>query len=356
MNTRPAWNTLIALSALSAACGTLGTPAGDDDAERPNATSGPFRAIADAELPDSNAAPNLLAGGGGDHDDKEENDQRFREAAAVSLDGSKLPGLTALYVVVGPAGQGAIYRYEADDARTFVEDPIAAVLEPESPWEGAGLSEPSVHPVGDETWLYYGAEGGIGFARSSDGVTFIRETEAVLTAGGAAWEGEAVPRAPAFLALPAEDGGGYRLFYEANGRIGEAASDDGVMWARVGDAPVLEPSSDTIHAFDAASVGAPFASRWQSPEGRWVTRVYYAGVDAKGVSSIGLAARYGNHGRLSKAVATVFSGIRSPGSPWVISSPVLSLMYVTQKAGSTSALDFPAIALTLAPSTAKLGN
>ena len=184
-------------------------------------------------------------------------------------------------------------------------------------------------------------------------MTFTREAEPVLEAGGAAWEAGAVPQAPAFLALPAEDGGGYRLFYEANGRIGEAASDDGVTWTRIGTIPILEPTADT---YDSGGVGAPFASRWQSPEGRWVTRIYYAGLNNDGESSIGLAARFGNEGAMSKAAATVFSGTRSPGSPWVISSPSLSLMYVTQKVGSTTAQTTPAIALTIAPSTAKLGN
>ncbi len=344
------------LGALGLGCGTLATAAGDDDAVRPNAIAGPFRPIADAELPDSNAAPNVLAGGGDDNDHTEDNDRRFREASAVSLDASKLPGATALYVVAGPAGQGAIYRFEASNARTFDKDSGELVLEVERPWEGDGLSEPSVHLVGDEVWLYYGAEGGIGFARSSDGVTFTRETEPVLVAGGADWEEGAVPQAPALLPLPAEEGGGYRLFYEANGRIGEAMSLDGVSWARAGDGPILEPTEDTHDAYDAAGVGAPHASRWQSPEGRWVTRIYYSGVDATGRSSIGLAARYGNEGVLSKAIATVFSGTRSPGSPTVIASPSLALMYVTQKAGSSNALQYPAIALTLAPSTAKLSD
>lgn len=352
---RLAWTALgvFSVGCGALACGTLATAAGDDDATRPNATSGPFRAISDAELPDSNEAPNVLSGGGDDNDSEESNDRWYRQASAVSLDASKLPGSTALYVVVGPAGQGAIHRYHADDARTFDDELGDVVLEAELSWEGDGLTEPSVHPVGDEMWLYYGAEGGIGFARSSDGVTFTRESKPVLEAGGADWEAGAVPQAPAFLPLPAEAGGGYRLFYEANGRIGEAESEDGVTWTRIGTAPILEPSAGT---FDAAGVGAPFASRWQSPEGRWVTRIYYAGVDAEGASSIGLAARFGNDGGLTKAVARVFSGFRSPGSPTVIASPSLSLMYVTQRAGVTSALTTPAIALTLAPSTAKLGN
>ncbi|MFO0569806.1 MAG: hypothetical protein U0263_29420 [Polyangiaceae bacterium] len=323
-------------------CATLAGEAGDSDAERPNALAGPFRLLGKSEI-DGLDAPYVL--------NKKFSD--FREPTVLDLDPGESLGATALYAVVTVTGVSHIERFLAADGRSFdVEpNPVAPVLSPDLAWEGAGLDAPEAARVGSETWLYYSAEGGIGLSRSTDGVSFEKQPAPVLAAGGSTWEGGKAPRAPAFLELgPGE----YRLFYEANGQIGEARSSDGVAWERIGDAPLLGPGQGSADepAFDGVAVGDPEVWRTRTAEGRVVTRVYYTGRSPDGSSAIGLAARYGDSGKLTRAPAPAFAGTRGPRSPAVVPHGSFTLLFLTERAGPND--DYPAIAVGIAPATRTL--
>ncbi|WP_437321499.1 hypothetical protein [Sorangium sp. So ce385] len=347
-------------------CATL--PSEEADAgSLPNALAGPFREIDQEELGNSRAAPHVM-----------NDDARFaRDASVVDLDGdpSTLAAAGFFAATLGPddaepdplAPPNAIVRYEAADGRSFERSPVT-VLAPELPWEGGTVAAPSALLLGGEIWLYYAAEGGIGVARSADGAAFAREPAPVLapTAPGDGWERGAVPGSPGVVRLP---DGSLRMFYVVAGDggasfVGEARSDDGLAWERVGDGPALAPaplpaagaSAAEDEPFDSAAVFDPAPVLAVSATGRPILRVYYAGRDGAGRSAIGLAARSGHDGPLQRAAAPVFgaSSALAPRAPWVAAYPGFSLLFVTQAAGTRDGEDHPAVAAGVAPADASL--
>lgn len=332
---------LVLLGALAALrCATLAAEAGDNDAVRPNAQAGPFRALRADEVPDKPGPPYVLGN----------SKAQYREESALALDDAPA-GQMALYVVADrTGGTQAILRFTAPDARTFTADPDTPVLAAEQAWEGASVGHPDAVRVDGEIRLYYSADGGIGLAHSTDGVTFTREPAPVLsTDGAAAWEGGQAPSSPSLLVVGPGD---YRLFYAANNRIGEARSSDGVLFQRIGTTPLLEPEgggSADDPPFDSEAVGEPEAVLARSEEGRTITRVYFTGTASNAKRGIGLAARFGTDGPLVRAVAQVFSSQRDARSPSVVVYPVLTLLYLTEKSAAAGSGLYPEIALGIAP-------
>ncbi|MBK7582281.1 MAG: hypothetical protein IPI67_19000 [Myxococcales bacterium] len=330
------------LALASFGCGTLATEAGDSDAPRPNAQAGPFRLLGSDEI-DGLDAPYVLKKKFWD----------FREPSVHVSDSAVRLGEAVMYAVATDAGTDAIFRFVAPDGRSFdkVPAPAAGVLTADAAgWEGGQVDTPESAELGDELWLFYSAAGGIGAARSSDGIVF-EKLGLVLGPGGAAWEAGGVPRAPSFLSLGAGD---YRLFYEVDGQIGEARSSDGTSWERLGEEPVLAKGPDAAGepAFDGSGVGDPEVVRAKSAEGRVTTRVYYTGLGADGTSAIGLAARFGDDGPLTRAAAPAFASTRLPRAPAVVSYADLSLLFVTERSGVTD--EWPAIAAGIAPATLRI--
>jgi len=332
---------------LLAGCGGGAAEPGDRDVPRIHAHAGPFRPLRESELSErSGVAPYPL----------ESSAREFREPSALDLAQRGRPGRCALYAVARIAGVTGVFRFIAPEARSFTPDPdpARAILVPELDWEGDWVGAPSAHRVGTQVWLLYAAAGGIGLARSSDGIEFVREPSPVLaTDTDVEWEGGLAPNAPSFLQVSDHD---FRLYYSVNGRIGEARSRDGMTWQRDGDRPLLVPASEFAEssAPDEAAVEDPHALLARSMEGRTVTRIYYTAVASDGSSSVGLAARYGTEGPLERAVSPVFVSARSPHAPWVLPFDEFALLFVTQQAGATAGLDFPAIAMGVTPPSISL--
>lgn len=339
MKTRSA---ILALCLPALGCGTLATDAGDSDAQRPNALAGPFRLLGADEIAGFDA-PYVLK--------KKFFD--FREPSVLPDDPTAVLGPSALYGVATEQGTSAVYRFVAADGRSFSEtaEPAQPVLVADATWEGASVDTPEVARVGDEVFLFYSAAGGIGLARSSDGIAFTKQPSPVLAAGGEAWEAGQAPRAPGFVELGPGD---FRLFYEANGRLGEARSSDGLSWERLGPGPVLEPVADAADepAFDGLGVGDPEVVTAKTAEGRRVTRVYYTGRSADGSSGIGLAARFGAEGALTRAAAPAFASTRLPHAPALVPQGSITLLFVTQRASLND--EWPAIAAGIAPATRRI--
>ncbi len=319
----------------AAACATLANEAGDDDAVRPNNKAGPFRYLVRPEL--ASNAPYTLRRRSVDH----------RDATLLALDGQRV----ALYAPATIGGVSGIYRFIAEDGRSFLEqpDPSAPILQAAEAWEGATLEAPSVARVGGEVWLAYSGAEGIGIARSGDGTSFSNAASPALSVSGAKpWEGSAVPAAPALLPLSS---GVTVLFFAANGRIGEARSGDGSTWTRE-ELPVLEAGAGD--AFDAMAVGDPEAWAATTAEGRAVTRLYYTGTSNSGATGVGLAGRYASSGPMSRNPAPALTGPRLPRAPAVLPRDGYTLLFVTQRAGSDDDEAFPAIAVGIAPATRRL--
>lgn len=363
MTTKLSW---VVLGALVMGCATQPEPTGGGEG-LPTANAGPFRPLVKGETGNQRAAPNGLT------------DIRGfgRDIAVVDLDGKPETLGVAAFVAASIKEDGikpgpdtptkVIQRYGALDGRSF-DRAALTVLTADAPWEGSIMASPAVIRVGEELYLYYAAAGGIGLARgAADGMAFTKEPNPVLGPSTSGWESGFAPRSPGVVRLAS---GSFRMFYEvplANGgsALGEARSEDGITWSRVGDAPVLSPdlSGASVEAdagdagdppYDALGVGGPYPLLATSGDGEPILRVYYGATDAQGKRTIGLAARYGTDGPLQRAVAPVFGTTkpRDPREPCVLVFQGFSLLYATAAAGNND--DDPAIAVGLTPPTATL--
>ncbi len=317
-------------------CGTTGAP-GEGNRDLPTSGVGPFRRFADAEV--LGIAPFVL----------EEREARYREPAALLGD----DGSILLFAVATTTpGRDVIVRTRATDGRSFFgasgdfgRRPVV-VLEPSEPWEGGALSGPSVVRRGAEWLLYYAAAGGIGLARSSDGVVFRKEPGPVLAAMEGGWE-TTTPRAPGAYVLP---DGRVRLLYASGVAIGEAASDDGVAFRRE-TSPVLGPTEDAVCVSD------PCAVPRVTPAGRTQLRVLYTHEDAAGGSSIRFAARYGDAGALTVQPVAVYAASQRERAPAFLDDGAgRTLLYVEQerRLETGTVRSYPGVAGAVAPANVTL--
>lgn len=324
-----------------AGCSTLAEAGGGND-NLPNAGAGPFREIKNEELGQGRAAPYAFR----DDDDFQ------RDAAYLDADGDIATLETWAYVARTAFGEGVdpdpsapsneIVRHIALDGRSYARQ-FEVVLTPQADWEGDTVARPAVVRSGRTVFLYYAGAGGIGVATSSDGVAFARAgANPILTEG----------TSPSVIVLP---DGRFRMYYavrnEAEIRVVE--SEDGVTWSESGAQPSLAPRAGEL---DEGGVSAPFAILGQSAEGRDIEFLYYGAIAADDQRTIAMVARYGTSGPWSYATAPVFGGTGSlaPTEPVVVPFDGFKLLFVTQKAGSTEALDYPAIAVGVAPADAVL--
>lgn len=339
----------LVFSFLLGACATTGA-VGEGDKDLPSSGIGPFRKLDIDEV--KGIAPFVL------DDDK----AGYREPAALQ-EGEE----TLLLAVGAKDGRDVIFRTRALDGRTFhgtaghfgKKPPV--VLEPDAApsWENGALAGPAlIRGPSGELLLYYAAGGGIGVARSSDGFTFTKDAANPILKREAAWETTEV-RAPSVIRLPS---GRFRMFYSAGNAIGEAESDDGIRFRRVGDRPVLEPAPppepgsllpNEKPPLDTASVGDPCASPRMTPAGRLQIRVVYTGRDAAGASTIGFAARYGEDGALVRQSVAVYAVGQKEVAPAFVERPEGSYLYVEQERRDGTRV-YRSIAGAFAPGNVKL--
>ena len=127
---------------------------------------------------------------------------------------------------------------------------------PAGSWDDADVFFPEVILDGSTFKMWYGGYGGtrqrIGYAESSDGITWTKHaSNPVLDVGPpGSWDDqEVVPGAVVF------DGSSYKMWYWGNGnfRTGYATSPDGITWTKHASNPVMDlgPSG----AWDSEGVG-----------------------------------------------------------------------------------------------------
>ncbi len=307
------------LLTLLAACSTLAETAGGDS-NLPTAGAGPFRKLAAAEV--RGAAPYVLDVAA----------SQFRQPAALALAGD---GELALYVVMKDAqSRDIIARSHALDARTFygatqdLGHHAQAVLSADQAWEGSDLSHPSVLATPSGVSLYYTANGAVGLARSSDGLTFTKSATPVLAPDALG------PIGSASIAMLPD--GTFLMMFAQGGSIYEATSADGSTWLRKGTEPVLAPAAPKttlavgeLPPFDTLSVSDPCLAPRMTPGGRLQIRVLYTGlaIDAGAVPEIGFAARY-DDGPLARAPGDVFTLPKNISSPALFEWSEGSFLYV----------------------------
>ncbi len=342
----------LAVAAVAAGCATLASP-GAGDVDLPNAGAGPFRVLRTGEVK-GHLAPYVADSSGA----------KWREPSVLDVDGDPATLDVEVYAASGPDASSRIVRFVADDGRSLSRNPPVALTATEG-WEGTHVGSPCAVRVGGETWLYYAAEGGIGLARGpasggDAGPAFTKVPGPVLGAeGAAAWESAAPPGEPGVVR--GRDGS-FHLFYAAGGSIGEATSSDGLHFARA-SGPVLAPSATPASApsdggvdepFDDVRVGHPAPVLATSATGRELLRVYYGAEDRLGRRGVGLAAREGESGALTRATAPALTTNYSPTAPSVVVFDRFALLYFSQHAGLTPVLAYDAVAVGVAPATVSL--
>lgn len=346
---------MVASILVAPSCATTGA-VGEGDRNLPTVGVGPFRKLGADEV--TGIAPFVF-------DDRV---AVYREPAALA-DGDAI----ILYVVAKQNGADVIVRTRAADGRAFFGSngdfgkvpPV--VLTANRDWEGPSLSGPFALRIQDGIALYYAGAGGIGVAKSPDGITFDKEPTPVLVRDPASpWETTQV-HAPTVYALP---DGRIRLLYAAGSSIGEAESRDGVHFTRVDPdpstpviEPVLGPAAPAAPGsllpnerppFDTAGVGDPCASVRTTAAGRLHIRVLYTGVDTAGASAIGFAGRFGESGPLVRQSAPVYSVGAKEAAPALYELGDASYLYVQQERRVDERLTYPAIAAAFAPGSTHL--
>lgn len=346
---------VVGTTLLAPSCATSGA-SGEGDRNLPTVGVGPFRKLTVEEV--TGIAPFVF-------DDRV---ALYREPAVLAEGRS-----TILYVVAKQNGADVIVRTRADDGRAFYGSSTdfgrvpPVVLAPDRPWEGPSLSGPFALRIGDEVTLYYAAAGGIGVARSTDGLTFRKEAVPVLVRDAtSAWETTEL-RGPTVYALP---DGRLRMLYASGSSIGEAESTDGIHFTRVDPdpsttviEPVLGPAKPAPAGsllpnekppFDTARVDDPCASQHTTTAGRLQVRVLYTGVDAAGTTAIGFAARFGESGFLERQATPVYSVGAKESAPALLEIGNTSFLYVQQDRRVDARLTYGAIAAAVAPGTTHL--
>ncbi len=327
---RRSWVFLAAM--LGAGCATLADGHSGLDSP-PSARTGPFRILKPGEIGYGRPAPFAMG-------DKK---ALYRDPAVLDLDGDPstfaIAGYFAANIDAPPdAKPDRIVRATADDGRSFTPQQPLEVLAPSLAWEKGTVGAPSVVAHGAEVRLYYAAGGGIGLARSADGVTFDKEADPVLRDGAAAWA-QGAPRSPSVIELPDHT---FRLFFEADSSrgpaIGEAESVDGVAWQVIGSSPAIDAGS----ALDAAGASSPYAVLRASEEGRPILDVYYTAIAADGSHAVGLASRFADASHSHDALERSPSSMLTPNAALLIREPCvvrfasLTFLFATENSSKTS--------------------
>ncbi len=195
-----------------------------------------------------------------------------------------------------------IGRADSTDGKSWVKTP-EPVLVASLPWEmpiptgdggsAGGVLEPSLLIEKDRWRLWYTAFGAvsgetryarIGLAESADGRTWTKRPEPVFVGGGKPFEVNGV----AHTQVTPDPVKGYHLFYagiaaDETLRIGQAYSEDGIVWEADPDNPVVD---HTAGSWNDAIVGGPTATFVQNQ-----LFLYYMGskkADFSGESHFGL--------------------------------------------------------------------
>ncbi|MDR5699477.1 family 43 glycosylhydrolase [Agromyces aerolatus] len=165
----------------------------------------------------------------------------------------------------------AIAMTESEDGVNWSEPRLVVEPRPETGWED-DINRPAVvyrdgtyhmwysgqtagRTFASETWTeaYLEASSNtlgtsaIGYATSSDGISWTRRDTPVLSAAPE-WEQQSLMCPTVFWS---EDEGVYKMWYSGGGwfepnAIGHAVSPDGITWTRVSDAPVFGPNPNEL--------------------------------------------------------------------------------------------------------------
>ncbi len=317
------------LTIVMTGCATLAT-AHDETAVLPSAGIGPFRKLTGTEL--KGVAPFVL----------DDFVAQYQDPDAISdPDGS-----ISLFAAATDGDEGVIVRTRATDGRSFyggggdyLHTPLT-VLRPSLPWEGTRLFAPSVVRRDGVRWLYYACDGGIGVAVES-GTSWKKTEMPVLSSSGASgWE-HGVPTSPDAIVMP---DGTTHLFFSSGRAIGEAVSADGVSFIRLQGDPALVSWGE---GFASLGVGDPEVVVRVTAADRIVTSMLFTATDSNGITSIGVASRFGENGAFERRESPVYAIGKGERAPTLVPFGELTFLYLTQPQSGSKA--YPAVAAAVSP-------
>ncbi|MDW8246340.1 MAG: hypothetical protein RMJ84_07170 [Sandaracinaceae bacterium] len=220
------------------------------------------------------------------------------------------------------------------------------VLRALHPWEGGHVSDPWVLIEPGRVLLYYAAQGGIGLAQApSPEGPFSSQSEPLL-----AGEGLRRPSVVDVRELP-QTPARYLMYYENNGRIALAASQDGLRFEPIADLSLAPMPPRDERDGEEVEQGAPGAVLFRSPGGRAFIRLYYESRRSNGQVLITLAAsadglNFQNFGR-----PVVLQANRRAPAPFIVDERI-SLLYMWRP--FSIARSQGTIGVGIAPSTVRL--
>ncbi len=281
-------------AALCVACGTLTSP-GEGDRDLPVGRGGPFRLLGPADLDGRTCVVS------------DRSSRLDDPSVARAGDGS-----VRLYFTVDDGAARSISTARLDGPTGPAGEPTAS-LRATLPWHEGSVEAPEViRTAAGEWWMLYASAGGIGLARSADGVSFTADPEPLLRAD--ATTGESTPaRSPAVVESAP---GRFLVAYESAGAVwgAELVAATGAVSRLDGDPgvdgrqPLLAPSDDAVDAgvvgFASGSVGDPSLTLESTAIGRSLWRLYATTRSAPVRSDAGVAPL------LTLGVAGSFDGLR----------------------------------------------
>ena len=114
-------------------------------------------------------------------------------------------------------------------------DKYGVVLNKTLGWEASSLINPSVILDGSTYKMWYGSNLKIGYATSSDGITWTKESSPVLEQTGGQWDSNRVDNCSVI-----KNGSTYMMWYTNEYSVGLATSSDGITWTKEATNPVMD--------------------------------------------------------------------------------------------------------------------
>ncbi len=197
------------------------------------------------------------------------------------------------YMGENAAGKPQIGYATSTDGITWQKHGSNPVVQLGTGFEADGVGSPSVILDGATFKMWYTAKQGegilgmltIGYATSSDGVSWSKNTAPVLQKGSSSsWEGKGVG-----VASVIKDGALYKMWYTGyvdsagvtTSKIGFASSSDGISWTKSGSPAV---NTGDVSSWEGRGVGGMSV---MNDAGSY--KMWYSGLDSNLAASTGLA-------------------------------------------------------------------
>jgi hypothetical protein len=194
-------------------------------------------------------------------------------------------GVTWIYLELQKGAGAAIHRARAVSERAWVADPELPVLEASEPSDAGRVGAPVALAEGAGVSLLFAAGGAsIGRAVSTDGISFTREPDPLLTAEPGGWEAGRID-SPSVV----DFAGARFLLYEGGDAAGiGVARLEGPAATRISSQPLLAPGEveDPLLWRRVTDVGTPHAV-----VERDFVRVYFTGRGTEGSDAIDQGSR-----------------------------------------------------------------